>query len=551
MGCFTKQITVTIQGDSNQSSITRFPPLCSWGVGLIHRQEWFFLSGIQPMLKIKTNPGFYAILAGAHLPLAFAPVGLFPFGFLVPLVLLVLWEGVTPRRAAQIGFLFGCGFFGIGVSWVFISIHDMGHLSLWLAGLITILLIAFLALFPALQGYLTARFFPGKRVAHAILIFPCLWLVAEALRGWVLTGCPWLYLGYSQMESPLSGLAPVVGVLGVSLATTLTSGLLWVLWRGQVWSVRIGAGLALVVLWGTAALLQGVEWTAQSGEPFRVSLVQVATPQQVRWRIEERQANIRRYVELTKQHWDAQLIVWPENALTVFYHEATDFLEALTTEAQKHKADLLIGLPFLDPATLQYYNALVALPSKKFYFKHHLVPFTEFLPFKEQIHPLINFFQIPMSDFSPGAANQEPLLMAGHRIGLSICYDAAFPEEIAAALPAAELLINVSNDGWFGNSLAPHQNLQMAQMRALETGRWLLRSTNTGISAFIGPNGQVLAETPLFQDAVLTHDVQPMTGTTPYARRGNTPVWVLVVLCLVVGGWLTRRREDRWHPNEG
>jgi len=495
------------------------------------------------MPKITTYPKLTAILAGALLPLAFAPIGLFPLGFLTPVVLHLLWENASPRQAFRYGYLFGLACFGVGVSWIFISIHDMGHLTLELAGFITALFIAVLALFPALQGYLTTRLLPGNSPIHALLVFPALWVALEILRGWVLTGFPWFYLGYSQMDTPLRGLAPVVGVLGISFATVATGGLLLALARSRNWSEKLGWSFPLFILWGGAAALDTIEWTVPNGEPLRVSLLQVATPQQVRWQSEERMANINHYVDLTRKNWGAQLIVWPENALTIFYHNAAEFLDRLTNEAQEHSASLLIGIPVMDPdirrsdenAPLHYYNALLALPTKEFYFKHHLVPFTEFLPFKEVLGPLVSFFQVPMSNFSPGPENQGPLLLAGHRLGLSICYESAFSREISAALPSAEILINVSNDGWFGNSFAPYQNLQMAQMRALETGRWLLRDTNTGISAIIGPDGRVRAHSPLFQDAVLTADVQPMVGVTPYVHFGDAPVWTLIALGLFAG----------------
>ncbi|CAK0762451.1 Apolipoprotein N-acyltransferase [Gammaproteobacteria bacterium] len=500
------------------------------------------------MQNVTTYPKLVALLAGAALPLAFAPVGLFPLGFLAPVVLHLLWEGASPRQAFGYGYLFGVACFGVGVSWIFISIHDMGHLPLELAGFITALFIAFLALFPALQGYLTARFLSGYSPIHAVFAFPALWVAFEILRGWVMTGFPWLYLGYSQMDTPLRGLAPVLGVLGISFATAATGGLLLVLVRSKSWPARLGWALPLLILWGGAAALATIEWTVPNGESLQVSLLQVAIPQQVRWQPEQRAANIRRYLELTRQHWGARLIIWPENALTIFYHDAVEFLEGIANEAQEHGADLLIGLPVMDPnihyngesAPRRYYNALVGLPTGQFYLKHHLVPFTEFLPLKSLLGPVVSFFQVPMSDFSHGPEAQKPLLLAGHRLGISICYESAFSREIAAALPSAEILVNVSNDGWFGNSLAPYQNLQMAQMRALEMGRWLLRDTNTGISAIIGPNGRLAASSPLFQDAVLTADVQPTVGATPYVHLGDSPVWALIALGLFAGRTMTR-----------
>lgn len=501
------------------------------------------------MLKIIEYPKISALLAGALLPLAFAPTTLFPLGFLAPMVLYLLWESTSPQQAFRDGYLFGLSFFGVGVSWIFISIHDMGHVPVGLAGFVTVLFIAFLALFPALQGYLTARFLLGNHPIHAVLTFPASWVVFEAFRGWVFTGFPWLYLGYSQMDSPLRGFSPIVGVLGISFATLVSGGLLLLLWRTQRWSTRIIWALPLCLLWGGGAALGNIRWTIPSGEAFRVSLLQVAIPQKIRWSPEERMGTIRRYMELTKKHWGSHLIIWPENALTIFYHQANSFLTELTKEAQKHDANLLIGLPVVDPDGYRagnysvYYNALVGLPGEIFYFKHHLVPFAEFLPFKKLLGPWIKFFQVPMSNFSHGPTQQKPLFFAGHRLGLSICYEAAFPREIATVLPEAELLINVSNDGWFGNSLAPYQNLQMTQMRALEMGRWLLRSTNTGISAIIGPNGKIYSQTSLFQDATLTTNVQPMIGMTPYIYLGDAPVWALVVLSLAAGRTMTHKHS--------
>ncbi|CAK0764093.1 Apolipoprotein N-acyltransferase [Gammaproteobacteria bacterium] len=497
-------------------------------------------------------PKFSAILAGIFFPFAFAPFGVFSLGFLAPLVLYCLWEHSSPRRAFFHGYLFGVACFGVGVSWIFISIHEMGQVSVGLAGFITTLFIAFLALFPALQGYLTAQFFSGNSPTHAVLTFPALWVACEILRGWIFTGFPWFYLGYSQMDTPLRGFAPLVGVLGVSFATAATGGLLFALTRAKTWSMRLSWIFLLILLWEGGDALDNIEWTRKNGDPLRVSLLQAAIPQRVRWLPEERLTSIYRYINLTQKNWGAQLIIWPENALTFFYHDAIEFLTEFTKDAQANNAELLIGLPVMDQDALRvgdqsiYYNALVGLPGEKFYFKQHLVPFTEFLPIKNLFSPIVRFFHVPMSNFSHGPANQKPLLLAGHKIGLSICYEAAFPEEIAASLPEAELLVNVSNDGWFGNSLAPYQNLQMAQMRALETGRWLLRDTNTGISAIIGPDGRLRTRTALFQDAVLTAEVQPMMGSTPYVRMGDAPVWVLIVLGLAAGRALTLSRINSW-----
>ena len=474
-----------------------------------------------------------ALISGMLLPCAFAPCDIYPLGFIAPLAIYLISEESPPHIALRYGYIFGLTYFGIGVSWIFISIHEMGHLPVITAGFLTLLLIGFLSIFPALQSYVIARFFAPKVAIHAVLTFPAVWVSSEIFRSWIFTGFPWLIIGYSQIDAPLGGLAPIFGVLGISFFTIMTGGLLLTIVRSNNWRKQFGWGITLLILWGGAIAVKDIQWTIPSGAPVRMSLIQVAIPQQVRWAPEARLTSIRRYLELTRNNWGAQLIIWPENSLTIFYQDARQFLNTLTTEAQEHGAELLIGLPIRSTEDSKiYYNGLVSLPSQQFYFKRHLVPFTEFLPLKQTFGPLIDFLNAPMSNFSHGPDIQVPLFLAGHKVGVSICYEAAFPDEIARFLPEAEILINVSNDGWFGNSLAPYQNLQMARMRAIESQRWLVRSTNTGISAIIRPSGKIDDQSPLFQDAVVTADVSPLQGQTPYIRFGDAPLWILIIFGL-------------------
>ena len=484
-----------------------------------------------PAVSLKAH--WLPLLAGVLLPLAFAPLNFSLLALFVPLVLYVRWEGVPPRQAFKDGYWFGLGFFGVGVSWIFVSIHDMGDLPLGLAILLTGVFIAFLSLFPATQGLLAARLFPQPGWKRSVLAMPALWVAWEGLRGWVFTGFPWLYLGYSQLGGPLESFAPLLGVLGVSLAVASGSGMLLCAWRATDWWQRGGWLIGAVSLGGIGLALHHYPWTQSNGSPLSVALVQVAIPQTVRWQPQRRQESVRRYLDLSRRHWGTQIIVWPENALPVFYHEAANFLDELAREAKERGTELLIGLPVMDLDRDRYYNGLVSLPGGEIYRKQQLVPFTEFLPFKNWLGRLITFLQIPMSDFSPGSSQQPPLTVANRRVGVTICYEAAFPQTVAAALPDADLLVNISNDGWFGRSLAPHQHLQMAQMRALETGRFLLRGANTGISALIDPYGQVIRRSSQFEDDVVTGEVLPMTGSTPYVILGDRVLWTLLILLLV------------------
>jgi apolipoprotein N-acyltransferase len=485
-----------------------------------------------------------ALLAGALLPLAFAPFHFFPLAIAAPAVLFLLWQGLTPRRAFRRGYLFGVGMFGVGVSWVFVSMYDFGGIALALSLFLTALFVLFLCLFPALLGYGLARL--GGRAPPLLrlaLLYPAGWVLFEWIRGWFLTGFPWLLLGYSQTDTVLAGWAPVSGVYGVSLAVALCGGWLAALVhaRGAVQRMMLVTGV--LALWGSAALLQLPAWTRPTGEPLRVTLLQGNIPQDIKWLEDVREPTLELYSRLTAQHWDSRLIVWPESAVPAMYHDVEHYLDRLAEQTRRHDSELLVGVLYDDLATGRYYNSIASLGDHRaFYHKHHLVPFTEYLPMQGLLGGIVNFMQVPMSDFSKGPVRQPPLAVAGQWAGISICYEDAFGEEVIKALPKATFLVNVSDDAWFGHSIAPRQHLQIARMRALETGRPLLRATNTGVTAIIGPHGRIQAEAPPFKVAALTGEIQPRQGMTPYARTGNAPVVILIAVMLAAGGFIAWRR---------
>lgn len=484
------------------------------------------------------------LLAGALLPLAFAPAGLFPLALLSPAVLFLAWCAASPRRALWRGWLFGAGVNAVGVSWIYVAIHDFGYASVPLALFLTTLFVAFLALFPALLGFVAARFLRAPAWLRLAVLFPAAWTLMEWLRGWILTGFPWLNLGYSQIDSSLAGFAPLVGVYGVTLVTALLAGLM-VLTLRATRRGRIVAAALFWVLWLAGSLLTHVEWTSASGPPLRVALVQGNVPQDTKWRPELVQHTLDLYAGLTRQHWDNQLIVWPEAAVTVFYHEVADtYLAALAREARAHGADIVLGIPVLDRPARRYYNSLLAVSAHPgFYHKRHLVPFGDFVPFQEWLRGLIRFFDLPMSGFSPGPDDQPLLEAAGQKLVATICYEDAFGEELIRGLPEATLIVNATNNAWYGDSFAPPQALEMSRMRALETGRYLLRATTNGVSAVIDPRGRISARSPPFQTAVLGATAVPYRGATPYVRFGNFPVLLLALAALVAGaGWARRSR---------
>lgn len=486
---------------------------------------------------------FLAAGAGALVPWAFAPYDLYPLAIAGPALLFAVLRGTTPGVSFRRGWLFGLAMFGLGVSWVHISMHRFGGLNIPFSVFLTALFAAFLALFPATLGYLAAKWFPEtrqRRWLSLLVVLPSLWVLLEWLRGLIFTGFPWLNLGYSQIDTPLRGYAPILGVYGLSLFTVVCSGLIVLLFERR--SAWLGAISAAAVIWGGGAALAQIEWSHTAGEPVSVSLIQGNVPQDVKWHAEQREPTLELYTELTRQHLDSRLIVWPETALPAFYHQARPFLRALAAEAHDSGAELLIGLPVFNSETREYYNSMLNIGRDEgFYHKQHLVPFGEYIPLQGLLGPLLDVFDIPMSDFSPGAPDQGLLTVAGYKVGISICYEDAFGEEVVRGLPAAAFLVNASNDAWFGESAAPHQHLQIARMRALETGRYLLRATNTGVSAIVAPTGRILAKSPQFQAHVLTGEILPRTGATPYVYLGNLALLLVTGIALSVGRAVSRK----------
>lgn len=483
-----------------------------------------------------------ALLAGALTPLAFAPLS---YAWLAPLTLMLLfalWQGIPTRRVFWRGYLFGLGMFAVGVTWVSVSMYRFGGMGVVGSGLMTVLFVVILSLYPALVGLLTRKITPAyAHPVSAAVIFASSWTLLEWIRGWLFTGFPWLNIGYSQMDWPLAGLAPYLGVYGISWAVALTAVLIPALFRKTSWNPALAV---LFVVWGLSWLAGQWSWTEVDGKPLKVSLVQGNITQDVKWMPGQERPTYELYTRLTRDHFGSDIVVWPETALPLFYHEAKGMLQGFMAQARSAHTDLILGMPVLDMDSGRYYNGLLSLNGEaSFYYKQHLVPFGEYLPLKQTLGSLLDMMAIPMSDFTPGPADQHLLKAAGVKLGASICYEDAFGEETIHALPEAQLLVNVSNDAWFGDSMAPHQHLQMARMRSLETGRWMLRATNNGISALIDDQGRVVERSPQFKVHVLTGKVQPRKGATPYVRFGNGPILVLIVLGLALALLRTRRRK--------
>jgi apolipoprotein N-acyltransferase len=481
-------------------------------------------------------------LAGLAASLAVEPFNLFPLNLLALALLFHLGrKAANAREAAGIGFAFGFGLYGAAISFTYVALHDYGDMPAWLAALAMVVASALLAIYTMLAGYVQARFKVSDGVRLLVLL-PALWVLSEWLRGSVLPAFPWMVSGYAQIASPLGGYAPVFGVYGVSLAVAMSAGLLACAALGKRRARLILA--ALLTLWGTGALLRMVTWTAPYGEPLTVALLQGNIPQEIKFDPAQMTQTLETYRRLIIAS-EARLIVLPETAFPIMRDELPQaYLQPLSEHARANAGDLIIGS--FDHERRLFYNSVFSTGSamSQTYRKNHLVQFGEYIPLRPVLGWFINeVLHIPMGDLAQGGAYQPPLKVAGQQVAVNICYEDVFGEEIIHALPAATLLVNVTNDAWYGNSWAALQHNQISQMRALETGRMMLRATNNGVTSVIDRDGKVLRKLPPHEEGTLTAEVQGYAGSTPYARFGNAPVLLLLVVMLGYAGWRVRRGE--------
>jgi len=477
-----------------------------------------------------------AFLGGAATVFAFAPFELHPLAFLTFALLVHLWMDAPPRRCAWLGFWFGLGLFGAGVSWVYVSLHQFGGMPAPLAGFATVAFCAFLALFPAAAGWLQARV-PAPEAARACLVIPAAWVLFEWLLVWIFTGFPWLAIGTAAAGSPVQGYAPLGGVYALSFLTVSVAGMLWLLVRHRPRFL-----FALVLVLGIGEALRHVAWTTPEGDPVNVALLQGNIEQEMKFR-PERYARIQETYARLSEGTGARLIVFPETALPRFYHQVDRaYLARLEAAAKRNGGDLLLGVPYLGGPEA-YFNSVLTLGMSppQAYHKVHLVPFGEFIPFG--FGWVLRWLSIPLSDFSRGSPDQPPLAVAGQRVAVNVCYEDVFGDEIARRVSEATLLVNVSNVALFGDSLAPAQHLQIARLRAIETGRMHLTATNTGITAAIGRDGRVLKRLAQFTEGRLEIPAQGYAGATPYVRLRDWPI-VLFSLA-ILGLFIFRARLTR------
>jgi len=480
-----------------------------------------------------------SLFSGALTVLAFAPFNQVWLLFLLIAFIFYIWSISEPKKALLHGWMFGLGMQGVGISWLYFSLHYHGGSPALFAIFLVFSLAAGLAIFTALMGFSVNRFCNVSHAVKLVLLYPVIWALFEWMQGFILTGFAWQQLGYTQIDLPLSGFAPLIGGHGVGLLVAVTSGSMVLFFLDSNWRKKIL--LLVMAIWLAGFFLRQIAWTEATGDEVNVVLIQGNIPQSLKWKQESKIPTLQRYRQLTLEQKNVDLIIWPETSIPGFQHQFKEYIADIAQSMKKTETDLLAGIFIRDFDTGRYYNSLINVHGGEYY-KRHLVPLGEYIPLRFLVDFFNRWVKIPMSDIDAGVNDQPLLCGAGQPLGISICFEDTFARDVRRDLPEATLLVNVSNDAWFDGSFEPVQHHAIARMRALESGRFMLRATNTGVSSIIGPKGEEIVISPQFETYVLKASVQPMKGATPYIFWGD---WMLVLTCLgLLAGFIFKTRRE-------
>lgn len=494
-------------------------------------------------------PSLLALAAGALLPLSLAPFNFWPMSLLAPTVLaaLLLQGDITGKRAFLRAWSFGVGMYLSGVSWVYVAIHDFAYTPVPLAVAMTAIFVIGMGLVFGLPFCFYGKL-KQSQLWHKLCVFPVFWVLGEWLRGWVLTGFPWLFLGYAHLDTPLAGFAPVLGIFGVSALAVFSGNLILHAFKHREKAMPL-AGL-LAALWSVGWGLSFVSWTQKAdAPPLKVALVQPNISLEIKWDPSFRPFILDTLRKLSNEHWDKDLIVWPEAAIPLLYHEGQEFRDEIDNLARQLNTGVITGVLYDNYAPIRYYNSIIGLgDANGIYHKQRLVPFGEYVPLESWLRGLIHFFDLPNSIIHAGPDGQAGLThdsdQGSYTVAPFICYEIVYPDLVARNSRHAEVMVTISNDAWFGRSIGPKQHFQMAQMRALENGRYVIRATNTGISGIIDPKGQISFIGEAFSRTSFSAEVNRMEGLTPFARLGSYPIVLLCFLLLGITIGLQRKRNN-------
>ena len=480
------------------------------------------------------------LASGAMQTFALAPFDYWLLGPISIALCLIITNALAPRDQNNYGFtyggLFGLGLFGSGASWIYVSIHTYGYASPALAAILTLAFVLLLSAFPAFIFWLYFKLSSATEHKHQhvknALLFLCLWVAGDALRTEVLTGFPWLFLGYGHLESPLSGWIPVLGVYGITFITVATGISIALFFTQASKSLKVSTVVLLSLIWVAGPVLKQIEWSKNTNKELSVALVQLNIPQELKWQPAQRRKTLKLLDKLTREYWHNDLIIWPETAVPLLYDQAQPFLKKMSALASAHDSNIISGIPFRgknkETGQTVVHNSITSIGAGSgLYHKQKLVPFGEYVPLQEVLRGLIAFFDLPMSDFRKGPKNQALLKSQDYQTAPFICYEVVYPDFVASNAIGADYLLTISNDSWFGESLGPLQHLEMAQMRAAENARFMIRATNNGISAIINEQGKVISSTEQFVKTVHESKIQIRSGRTPFSYTGSYPLFIL------------------------
>lgn len=476
----------------------------------------------------------YAFIAGALVPLSFAPFNVWFVGILSLILLALLVHQQKLSSVLWRSWFFAAGMYAMGISWIYNSISGFGGAPVPLALLLVGIFIGLMACVFALPFYIFGRWFSRHPLA-LVLAFPATWLLTEWLRTWLFTGFPWLFMGYGHLNTWLAGWAPITGVMGISFICAITAGTIaHSISSAHKSRCRLVANAITLLLWAGGFALTKVEWTEISPEPISLAMVQPNIAQADKWQEQSQEANLDLLRKKTEPLWDHNIVIWPEAAITLMYSEALPFLNEINRKASDRHTGLITGIIFDDQAKERYYNSIATFGDAiGIYHKRRLVPFGEYVPLGEWLRGLIDFFNLPTSYINLGPEDQRGLKSGDLFISPSICYEIAYPDLVAKSAVGSQLLMSVSNLGWFGDSLGRHQFMEMAQMRALETQHYFAYSTNNGPSAIFDRKGAIQVKTPAFKEAILSTQVYASNGSTPFMRWGSLPLVAFSILLLL------------------
>jgi apolipoprotein N-acyltransferase len=498
---------------------------------------------------------FFALVCGALIPFSLEPYNFWPLQIVAIALFYYSLKSLTNKQAMWRGWWFGLGVFAAGVSWVYVSIHVYSHTPAPLAFLLTLIFVMGLAWFFALMTLSYQKFSSDKSKPY--LSFAAIWVLFEWSRSWFLAGFPWLFLGDAHVQSSLKGFAPVFGVYSISFIIVLMSAfIIDTSWKKLIAddhkdtfkNVIRNTGVILIAPWVIGAFLAIFEWTDKQAE-IKVVAIQGNIPQERKWLSEEIYPTLEKYRSASEKNWDADVILWPETAITVLHHQAKEYMKFLDEEGKANNTALITGIPYQqnqsEPQPGKFHNSIVGLgQASGLYHKQKLVPFGEYMPLPESWRPLLSFFNIPMSQFAAGDNSQALISVNNESLAYSIapfiCYDVVYPDFVASQSTDSGLMITISNDAWFGLSNGPLQHLGIVKMRALENGRYVLRSTNTGVTALIDNRGNVVEKLPQMEFGVLSAQAEVRTGNTPFNIWGSWPILILCFGVLLLIGLQTR-----------